>query len=118
VGQLIDLGRLAVKRSLNPVARRHHTITRRLLAFGSRPETIGCSIGAIVRRPPAITRNPQHLLSRRRTITRLNAPIPPVSYPIALPSHPSALLGRETPRARRIQTSTSLPYPQLSRMLT
>jgi hypothetical protein len=124
MGQLIDLGRLSIKRRLNPVARRHHTITRRLLAIRGRPETIGCSIGAIIRGPPAITRDPQHLLSRHctdrsdRPITRLGAPVPTVSYLIARRSYASTLLGRNIPCSRRIQASTSLPYSQLSRVLT
>jgi hypothetical protein len=118
VGQLIDLGRLAVKRGLNPLARRHQTITRGLLAFGGCPEPIGCSIGAIVCSPPAITRDPQRLLSHHRTIPRPSAPVPPLSSPVALPSYPIALIGRETPRTRRIQTSTSLPDSHLSRVLT
>jgi hypothetical protein len=124
MGQLIDLGRLAVKRGLNPVARRHRTITRRPLAFRSRPETICRGIGAIVRSPPTITRDPQHLLSRHRTsrygrtIPRLSAQVPPLGYPIARRSYASALPGRDIPRARRIQTSTSLPASQLSRVLT
>jgi hypothetical protein len=118
MGQLINLGRLAVKRSLNPIARRHQTITRGLLAFGGRPETIGCSIGAIIRSPPAITRDPQHLLARHRTITRLSAPVPSLGYSVALRSHPIALLSCETPRARRIQTSTRVPDSHLGRVLT
>jgi hypothetical protein len=118
VGQLIDLGRLAVKRGLNSVACRYRTIKGRPFAFGGRPETICCSIGAIVRRSPTITRNPQRLLSRHHTSTRLSAPVPPLSSPIALRSHPIALLGRETTRARRIQTSTRVPDSHLSRVVT
>jgi hypothetical protein len=118
MGQLIDLGRLAVKRSLNPIARCHHTITRRLLTFSGRPETIGCSISAIVGSPPAITRDPQHLLSRQCTIPRLSASVPPFSYPITLGSHPITLHSCETPRARCIQTSTRVPNSHLSRVVT
>jgi hypothetical protein len=124
MGQLIDLGRLAVKRGLNPVARRHRTITRGLLAFRGRPETICRCIGAIVRSPPAITRDPQQLLSRHRTsrssrtITRPNTLVSPLGYPIARRGYTSALPGRDIPRGRHIQTSTSLPVSQLSRVLT
>ncbi len=115
MGHLIDLGRLPVKWGLDPVACHHCTITRRLLAFRGRPETIGCSIGAIIRGPPTITRDSQHLLFRHRagrsvhTITRLRAPLPPVSYLIARHGYTSALLSREIPCSRRIQTSPSLP---------
>jgi hypothetical protein len=121
MGQLIDLGRLSVKRGLNPIASRHRTITRRLLAVRGRSETIRRSLGAIVRSPPAITRDSQHLLSRHRsggTITRLSAPVPPVSYLIARRSYTSALLGRDIPCRGRIQTGTSLPNSQLSRVLS
>ncbi|HEY5285983.1 MAG TPA: hypothetical protein VIJ50_02645 [Solirubrobacteraceae bacterium] len=124
MGQLIDLGRLPVKRRLNPVTRSHPTITRRLLAIRGRPETISCSIGTIVRGPPAITRDPQHLLSRHRAgrsarpITRLGAPVPTVSYLMARRSYTSALIARDIPFGRRIQTSTCLPDSQLSRVLT
>lgn len=124
MGQLIDLGRLPVKRRLNPVARSHLTIMRRLLAIRGCPETIGCSNGAIIRGPPAITRDPQHLLSRqlaRRSAhptTRLSAPVPPVSYLVAGRSYTSALLARYIPCGRRTQTSPRLPDSQLSRVLT
>jgi len=116
MGQLIDLGRLAVKRGSDPIARRHRTITRRLLAFRGCPQTICRGLGAIVRSPPAITRDPQRLLSRHRASRR--APAPPVSYPIARRGYASALPSRDIPRARRIQTSTSTPDSQLSRVLT
>jgi hypothetical protein len=83
MGQLIDLGRLAVKRGLNPITRRDSTITCRLLAFRGRPETIGCSIGAIIRGPSAIPGDSQCLLSCDRTsrcgctITRPSALVAP-----------------------------------------
>lgn len=116
MGQLIDLGRLAIKRGLNPVARGHRTIARGLLAFRGRPETIRRSLRAIIRSPSAIARDSQCLLSRHRTAR--SAPAAPVSYPIAPRGYASALLSRDIPRARRIQTSTSPPDSQLSRVLT
>jgi hypothetical protein len=121
MGQLIDLGCLSVKRRLNPLARRNRTITRRLLAIGGRPKTIGCSLGAVIRGSPALTRDPQHQFSRHRTvrtIARLSTPVPPSSYLIARRSYTIALLARDIPSARRIQTSTSLSGSQPSRVLT
>ena len=49
--------------------------------------------------------------ARHRTIPNLSAPVPPLSYLVAL-------LSCETPRARRIQTSTRVPDPHLGRVVT
>jgi hypothetical protein len=95
MGQLVDLGRLAVKRGLSPVARRHRTIMRRLLAFRGRPEAICRSLGAIVRSPPTITRDSQRLLFRHRASP--SAPLAPLGYPIARRSYASAFLGCDIP---------------------
>ena len=73
--------------------------------------------------PPAITRNPERLLSYRRispcshTITRSSAPVASLGYLIASRSHPIALFGRTISCGRCIQTSTRVPNSHLSRMV-
>jgi capsular polysaccharide biosynthesis protein len=124
VGQLIDLRCLAVKRSLNPIARRHQTITRGLLAFSGCPETVRCSIGAIVRSAPAITCDPQRLLSCHRTgrygctATGQGASVALLGYLVANRGDPSAAPGRDIACGRRIETSTRVLVSHLSRVVT